>query len=272
MLPEWLDYAGGENVATAMFRGLRTTPWPWGELIASAQAVMGLFQDDLSGDLRGSTKSRRRFPIAAARILDAASQPPAGLPAEHRRDLALAGAVAFGMYGNFLLSAAVVRRSVLGVEDITPSLAVIVAAAAPSLVGEMIPCCPRDSVERSLPGDPGRLLADGGRRRCRRPSRRPDRMPPGRPVGVRGGAVRPAAYALELPASLVARTFREHLPRLPADLLRKLLDSGVYVLLPPQFKALVARRLASRSENAILALPTSTGKTLLGELCLASAP
>ncbi len=273
MLPEWLDYAGGENVATAMFRGLRTTPAPWGELIASAQAVMGLFQDDLSGDLARLYEEQTALPlIAAARILDAASQPPAGLPAEHRRDLALAGAVAFGMYGNFLSSAAVVRRSVLGVEDITPSLAVIVAAAAPSLVGEMIPCCPGDSVERRCLETLAAYLrtgdvagADGlraGLIECLLAA----------PSAFEGALLRSCRLCLEHVLRLsVARTFREHLPRLPADLLRKLLDSGVYVLLPPQFKALVARRLASRSENAILALPTSTGKTLLGELCLASA-
>ena len=176
------------------------------------------------------------------------------------------------MYGNFLSSAAVVRRSVLGVEDITPSLAVIVAAAAPSLVGEMIPCCPGDSVERRCLETLAAYLrtgdvagADGlraGLIECLLAA----------PSAFEGALLRSCRLCLEHVLRLsVARTFREHLPRLPADLLRKLLDSGVYVLLPPQFKALVAPRLASRSENAILALPTSTGKTLLGELCLASA-
>jgi hypothetical protein len=44
-LPPWLDYALSENTAAAMFRGLQELSAPWGELIAAAQAVMGLYQN-----------------------------------------------------------------------------------------------------------------------------------------------------------------------------------------------------------------------------------
>lgn len=55
------------------------------------------------------------------------------------------------------------------------------------------------------------------------------------------------------------------------EYIQRLVDSGVRVLLPPQFKAIAKRDLATMTDNAIVALPTSTGKTLLGEACLFSA-
>ena len=52
---------------------------PWGELIASAQAVMGLFRDDLSGDLARLYEEQTALPlIAAARSwMRPLSRPPA---------------------------------------------------------------------------------------------------------------------------------------------------------------------------------------------------
>src|SRR5207302_1481952 len=99
--------------------------------------------------------------IAAARILDAASQSPANLPVEFRSDLALSAAVAFAMYGNFLSAGAVIRRGILGGQDLTPSAAAIAATAAPSLVGEMIPRCPAESVERQYLEDLTAYLQTG---------------------------------------------------------------------------------------------------------------
>jgi helicase len=69
----------------------------------------------------------------------------------------------------------------------------------------------------------------------------------------------------------VARTLNEHSPMLPEAYVHQLVDSGVHVLLPPQFRAITQYKLLTTSENAIIAMPTSTGKTLLGELCLVAA-
>ena len=46
---------------------------------------------------------------------------------------------------------------------------------------------------------------------------------------------------------------------------------GVLTLLPPQFHLLVQRRLALAHTNSLLTLPTSTGKTLIAEACMAAA-
>ena len=279
MLPSSLDFG-----ATKRCRGLVPEPAPasakWGKLIASAQAVMGEFQDRLDNAPEQLHDEQEALSlIAAARILDAASQPPAGLPKAHRGGLALAAAVAFGMYGNFVSACAVIRRSVKSVLEITPPCAVIMAAAAPSLIVEMIPFCPEDSVELAFLERLGSFFAPETPTRpspCGRASRVPHpsvRVAVGRTVLLPGGrapaVVPPLPRTSRLP--LVRTVLRDHATDVSAPHLRKLLDGGVRVLLPPQLKAIADHRLVSRTENAILALPTSTGKTLLGELCLAAS-
>ncbi len=79
MLPDWLDYSFSENAATAMFRGLRGLTANWGELIATAQTVMSIYQDNLASEAveRLYDEKHAQPLIAASRILDTASQPPA---------------------------------------------------------------------------------------------------------------------------------------------------------------------------------------------------
>ncbi|MDQ3814177.1 MAG: DEAD/DEAH box helicase, partial [Armatimonadota bacterium] len=69
----------------------------------------------------------------------------------------------------------------------------------------------------------------------------------------------------------VARVLNEQGMALPAGYVQRLLAKKVQIFLPPQWKAVVRHRLPARSDNALIALPTSTGKTLLGELCLVAA-
>ena len=85
-----------------MFRGLQGLSARWGELIAAAQAVMGIYQDLTTGSAEQLYDEQNALPlIAASRILDAASQCPSALPDEDRQYLAVVAAVAFAMYGNF---------------------------------------------------------------------------------------------------------------------------------------------------------------------------
>lgn len=58
---------------------------------------------------------------------------------------------------------------------------------------------------------------------------------------------------------------------LPAAFIDRLIDSGRWTLLPPQRRLLSEYRVAAASQNSLLNLPTSTGKTLIAEACLASA-
>lgn len=58
---------------------------------------------------------------------------------------------------------------------------------------------------------------------------------------------------------------------LPRDFVGRLIESGRWTLLPPQRELLKDLRIAGTKQNALLNLPTSTGKTLVAEACLASA-
>ena len=69
----------------------------------------------------------------------------------------------------------------------------------------------------------------------------------------------------------VAKVLHEHCTTLPNAYVKQLVDGDVRVFLPPQFKAIVRHQLVTSLDNTIVALPTSTGKTLLGELCLVAA-
>ncbi len=92
------------------------------------------------------------------------------------------------------------------------------------------------------------------------------------PTPFEGALFRSARLCLEHLFRLsLARTLHEHCPMLPEAYIRELVDSDVRVLLPPQFKAITQHKLLANSDNALVALPTSTGKTLLGELCLVAA-
>jgi helicase len=272
-LPQWLDYALSENTAAAMFRGLRGLSARWGELIAAAQAVMGLYQDLPSDSAEQLYDEQNALPlIAASRILDAASQHPSALPEEERQYLAVVAAVAFGMYGNFLSASAVVRRERLIPPLDSPSMAVILATAAPHCLGEMLWRCASSSPEKTYLELLEAFLSTGEARRIEPLREALIRCLLAAPTPFEGGLLRSIRLCLDHLCRLsVAKTLREHCPLLPEAYIRKLLDSGVRVLLPPQFKAIARHRLLTSAENAIVALPTSTGKTLLGELCLVAA-
>lgn len=68
----------------------------------------------------------------------------------------------------------------------------------------------------------------------------------------------------------VARSLRSPEVGLPDAFIEGLLDDNVLTLLPPQHRLLLDAQFASRTENALLNLPTSTGKTLLAECCVAA--
>jgi helicase len=272
-LPQWLDYALSENTAAAMFRGLQGLSARWGELIAAAQAIMGSYQDLPVGNAEQLYDEHKALPlIAASRILDAASQRPSGLPDEDRQYLAVVAAVAFAMYGNFPSATAVVRRTLATFPVDSPSLAVILATVAPHYLGEMLSRCASGSPEKGYLELLGAFLSTGDANRIEVIREAFIRCLLAAPTPFEGALLRSGRLCLEHLFRLsVARTLNEHSPTLPEAYVRQLVDSGVRVLLPPQFRAITQHKLLTTSENAIVAMPTSTGKTLLGELCLVAA-
>jgi hypothetical protein len=147
MLPEWLDAAANENAAAAKLRHLRGRDGAWGELIAAAQAIIGVYQD-FPGNVSTLYDENAAIDlIAAARIMDSASQ-AAEINETERMDLALLATVAFGMHGNSLSAFAVAQRVLASNPDKSPSLAAILATAAPRTLGVVQEWCSEGSAER----------------------------------------------------------------------------------------------------------------------------
>jgi hypothetical protein len=172
MLPDWLDIATCEHAAAAKMRVLQGRDGVWGELIASAQAVIDHFEDFTPEQAQLLYEEKAAIPlIGAARILDAASQ-STDVPSDHRLKLAVTATVAFGMYGNSLSALAtakriiraqnsdepiLTRRKVVAGDDdvevevsesLNDSLAVTLATAAPQVLGEVQPWCKEGSKQQ----------------------------------------------------------------------------------------------------------------------------
>ncbi len=274
MLPEWLDYASSEYAAAAMFRELRGLSGDWGELIATAQTVMSTYQDLTRESVDRWYSEEQVLPlIAASRILDLASQHSAELTPDERTNLGLTAAVAFAMYGNFPSANAVVRRTLDNVPTrLSSSAAALVATAAPMQLQSMLRLCEQGSPEKEYLEQLEYFLRSGD----------VDKVDTIRdafiecllaaPSSFESSLFRSARLSLEHVLTLsVARNLGQYRSVLPEGYIAALVDSGVRVLLPPQFRALAQGNLLIEQGNAIIALPTSTGKTLLGELCLLAA-
>lgn len=70
---------------------------------------------------------------------------------------------------------------------------------------------------------------------------------------------------------LATVNLHELAPEIPQWFVSNTVTSGILTLLPPQYYLLVQRRLARELGNSLLTLPTSTGKTLIAEACMATA-
>ena len=85
--PEWPNYVFSEKTTMSLVRGLRGMSGEWGKFIATAQAVIGYFQDVPRNDAARLYDEDKVLPlIAASRILDSASTTHSGLAEAERRD------------------------------------------------------------------------------------------------------------------------------------------------------------------------------------------
>lgn len=272
-LPDWLDFAASENAAAAMYRGLSGPSASWGELIATAQAIMGIYQDTGPEEIESLYDERNVLPlIAASRILDTAAQPRTGLNEYEQRNLGLAAAVCFGMYANFPSATAVICRSLGEFDGLSPSTAVIVAVSAPNHIGKVLASCDLGTRQVRFLETLEYFLTTGNASYIAPLRKAFVNCLLEAPSAFEGSLLRSARLSLEHMCRLsMARTLQQYCPELPGAYVLKLVNSGARLCLPPQFKAVKSTPLLQSSENSIIAFPTSTGKTLLGEMCIADA-
>ena len=275
MLPRWIDPSNDEKLAAAIIRGPVSDYSPWGKLIASAQATMSLFYEHFIDSPAELYDEANAVPlIAASRVLDSAAQPFSGVPDEHRNDLALTAAVAFGMYGNFLSARTVIRvlNDRTKGRALSPSQAAIIGTAAPNFIPGMIPRCPSNSPERAYLESLNAFLRSGSEPSLDELSTLLAGCIVNAATPFEQALLRPCVLCLKHITNLsIAKVFAESLPSLPDDYLQSLLDQNIRFFQPPQHKAIVTHHVVTRRENAIISLHTSTGKTLLGELSLVAA-
>ena len=275
-LPDLLDYVRSENTATAMFRGLRGISANWGELIATAQSTMSIYQDrripEMVERLYDYDSTSTLPLVAASRILDSASQTPAGLPEEDRADLGLCAAVAFGMYGNFPSAKVAINRIKHTRLEISSSIAAIIGTAAPDLLPEMLRYCEADSPSKLYLELLEAFLQTGVTENVDEIREALIECLLAAPSSFENSLFRSCRLCLEHILNLsLARVLQQHCNSLSRAYVNQLIDKGIRILLPPQFKAIVYHNLLLNEGNSLISLPTSTGKTLLGELCLVSA-
>ena len=275
MLPNWIDSPGDEKLAAAITRGPLSDYSPWGRLIASAQATMGYFYDQYLNKASDLYDESTAVPlIAASRVLDSASQPFSGIPREERDDLALSAAVAFGMCGNFLSSRTVIRLFLERVKqtELSPSQSVIIANAAPTFIARMIPIGSSGSSERSYIEGLNAFLYSGTTSDYEKLHELLVKCILGAPSAFERTLLRSSILCLQHVFNLsLARVFRQNIAALPESYLQSLLGQNIRFLQPPQLKAVAFKQVVSKSSNSIVSLHTSTGKTLLGEMCLVAA-
>jgi helicase len=77
--------------------------------------------------------------------------------------------------------------------------------------------------------------------------------------------------ALEQAQRLAIVSLSNAAPEIPEWFVSGAIALGTLTLLPPQFHLLVRKRIARQVGNSLLTLPTSTGKTLVAEACLAAS-
>jgi len=272
MFPEWLDYSMLENSAFAKRRGIPGYPIGWSELISSAQTVMSFMQDLEQSKHQELYDDNYAAPlISAARIMDYSSQLVKEFPDSHRFNQTMVAAVAYSMLGNFP-SASVCLARVESSAEFNFVSAALLATVAPGLIpkilskAEMQPLTAAYLEQLVLFLETGNLeLTEGLRQKfvdcmlheC---------------TAFESGLMRSARVSLEHIISLsIPAVLEPYKQRFPSDFIHRLTASGLKVLLPPQLLAIQKFELLRGDKDVVLNLPTSTGKTLLGELFLINA-
>lgn len=245
--------------------------------VAVALKCMGSYQTAaLDDELRTLDNERAAAPlIAAARTLLSTAQ---YLDAQHSDDteavneLYLNSSLAFAMYGNF-------PSAKVAISEISPGY--IKSSVTRRMVAAI--CDPYGYVRQAAPGiEPlNQFLAlwsaclmgqDSKARRTALEDAIAVLMRQALSEGLSTGALALNARVAALQAQrLAVSNLLENAPEIPAWFVQQAIDSGLFTLLPPQRELLVNHRLANSARNALLTLPTGTGKTLVAEACMVAA-
>ncbi len=268
------DFPRYEQAAAAQSRGISRDPISWSEILAAAQFAINESLDLPTNDVTNRLLGPNPLPlIAASRMLDASSlvaQP--GREYDTLKDTLLLGAGAFALYGNFPSAGAVTRRLLDLGGALTDGEATALAIISPRQIGELM--------GRMTPGAADRTTLEQLSLFLRTAD-------PDVPEKLRGALVEALPRARRSFETLLigitsvvlehifhlstAGTLSQPNIQLPEGYLTSLLEDRVSLLLPPQAAAINEDGFLNHDGNALITFPTSTGKTLLGELAMMSS-
>jgi helicase len=270
-LPPSLDLPAAETAAFAQLRGLKGHSRSWADLAAHAQLVMTYYQDlphEQTATLHDIHAAQPL--VAASRILDALSKPDIGLPKDERSDWALLAMIAFGMWGNFL-SASAAKANLSSDALSRPITAAIIATCTPQLAHDYQTAASASASAADYMRALLLFLRSGHSKDSEELEHKLMACLP-EADAFESAMLRSTRIVLRQVIILAAiSSIEQLLPTLSKNYSRRLFDDGIRVLLPPQYRAIVSAQLPQSSSNSLVALHTSAGKTLLGELCLMSA-
>ena len=268
-LPSWVDFGTAQQFAAVMSRELSGSSETWATLFSHAQAVLAS---------RTATRESEELDIydldkwndlvCAARVLDSAATEKGVKEQGDRTAAAILAACAFGMSGTAVSARAVILGHQLLRSGLSPGELTALALSSPPLSGNVLPELPSGSSYRACVENLSAFLATGGDKEF-------DMAATALSDSIRteGGSWEgyllrlsrlSLAHARRLSTRKVLHTYEY---RFPAHYLGNLVDDNP-MLLPSQYTAITKHGLLEQGRHVLVALPTGTGKTLLGELAL----
>ena len=271
-LPTWVDFDFAERTAAVMARRLSGSTAEWGRLFADAQAILASRTDTRDSEKHDSYDFEEwRDLVAAARILDLSATNSGIRDPKGRKNAAILAACAFGMSGTAVSASAVIKEHELLDGDLTPGELTVLALSSPNLCRSLFSALPVTSNYRRCIENIAAFLATGREELFKEASEALDQA-----IWEEGGAwegylLRNSRLALAHIGRLaVAKVLSPYESRFPSGYVDRLV-SDLPTFLPSQYEAISEYRALAPDRNLLIALPTGTGKTLLGEMALLSS-
>ena len=209
--------------------------------------------------------------FAAARILDLAASDRGISGHENRTTAAILAACAFGMSGTFVSAQAVIDSHGLLSTELTPGELTALALSSPRMSREVFVRLGAGTPHRSCLEGVVAYLATGSDRQFEVAKDGLERAIAEEMSSWDGYLLRLSRLCVAHIGRLSsAKTLEQYSDRLPTGFLGQLVADSP-MLLPSQYEAISQHGVLDPERNLVIALPTGTGKTLLGELALLSS-